>query len=201
MTRVGSTTRDVVYLVHVLVQPFFDAVRLDRNRNKITLTEQQRLRSLSIAVVGLSVGHVIAHCLVLEGLWAGFASPTSTSSTSRTSIAFRPGVADVGLNKCIVVGRRIAELDPFLPVEVCLDERRPPRISRSLLDGIDVLVEECDSLDVKLLVREQARRASIPVSAWKRLIAGSSMSSASTSNPIVRYCTAWPIYIQRRSPR
>ena len=33
----------------------------------------------------------------------------------------------------------------------------------SFLDGLDIVVEECDSLDVKLLVREAARRRGIPV--------------------------------------
>ena len=54
--------------VRVLAPPHFDLLRLDRNRNKITLAEQERFRRVGVAVVGLSVGHVIAHTLVLEGL-------------------------------------------------------------------------------------------------------------------------------------
>ena len=38
---------------------------------------------------------------------------------------------------------------------------RQPR--HSFLDGLDLVIEECDSLDVKLLVREAARERRIPV--------------------------------------
>jgi hypothetical protein len=41
---------------------------LDRNRNKISSAEQARLSGLKIGVVGLSVGHAIAHTLALERL-------------------------------------------------------------------------------------------------------------------------------------
>ena len=43
-------------------------LRTDRNRNLITAEEQHRLGALRIGVVGLSVGHVIAHTLVMQGL-------------------------------------------------------------------------------------------------------------------------------------
>src|ERR1700744_577264 len=46
----------------------FRAVRLDRNRNLITAEEQTRLGALRIGVAGLSVGHVIAHTLVAQGI-------------------------------------------------------------------------------------------------------------------------------------
>ena len=49
-------------------QTAFRAVRLDRNRNKITTDEQQRLGELRIGVVGLSVGHAIAYTLAAEGV-------------------------------------------------------------------------------------------------------------------------------------
>ena len=47
----------------------FDRLRLDRNRNKITEAEQAEFRRLRIGVVGLSVGHAIAHTLLTR--WAG----------------------------------------------------------------------------------------------------------------------------------
>lgn len=55
-------------LVHLLEPSAYRRVRLDRNRNKLTAEEQERFRSLRIGVVGLSVGHAIAHLITAEGL-------------------------------------------------------------------------------------------------------------------------------------
>jgi hypothetical protein len=57
-------------LVHLLGPSGFRRLRLDRNRNKITATEQDQFARLKVGVVGLSVGHAIAHTLALEGLCA-----------------------------------------------------------------------------------------------------------------------------------
>src|SRR4029078_12480114 len=46
----------------------FRAVRFNRNRNLITVEEQSRLSQLRVGVVGLSVGHAIAHILAQQGL-------------------------------------------------------------------------------------------------------------------------------------
>ncbi len=69
---------------------------------------------------------------------------------------------DLGLNKATVAARRIAELDPYLPVEL-FDRGITTESVDGFLDGVDVLVEECDSLDTKVLIRQVARARGIPV--------------------------------------
>ena len=54
--------------VRVLGPDVFQRVRLDRNRYLITDEELSRLATLRVGVVGLSVGHAIAHALAAEGL-------------------------------------------------------------------------------------------------------------------------------------
>jgi hypothetical protein len=71
-------------------------------------------------------------------------------------------VLDLGLNKAHVAARRIAELDPHLSVEV-LDTGLTFDTVNDFLDGLDILVEECDSLDMKAILREGARSRGIPV--------------------------------------
>src|SRR6476659_8340554 len=56
-------------LVSVPGPESFRRIRLDRNRNKITSSEQDGFRRLTIGIAGLSVGHAIAHTLALEGLF------------------------------------------------------------------------------------------------------------------------------------
>ena len=71
-------------------------------------------------------------------------------------------VFDLGLNKAEVAARRIAELDPYLPVGV-MDAGLTLDTVDEFLDGLDIVVEECDSLDMKAIVREGARARRIPV--------------------------------------
>ncbi|MCX4097149.1 Rv1355c family protein [Nocardia sp. alder85J] len=164
---VDETGRWVYYpwrrrLVALLAAPDFHAVRLDRNRNKLTVTEQQRLRTLSIGVVGQSVGHAVAYALALEGV-CGRLRLADFDDIELSNLNRIPAtVFDIGLNKAVVAARRIAELDPYLPVEIFeagVDESTVDEF----VDGLSVLVEECDSLDIKVLVRESARRHRIPV--------------------------------------
>ncbi|PRC59469.1 hypothetical protein C6A85_23265, partial [Mycobacterium sp. ITM-2017-0098] len=55
-------------VVGILGPQAYARVRTDRNRNLVTVHEQQKLRSLRIGVVGLSVGHAVAHTLAMQGL-------------------------------------------------------------------------------------------------------------------------------------
>jgi molybdopterin/thiamine biosynthesis adenylyltransferase len=149
-------------LVRVLGPRDFDRLRLDRNRNKITSEEQARFRGLRVGVVGLSVGHAVAHTLALEGL-CGELRLADFDELDLSNLNRVPSsVFDLGVNKAVVAARRIAELDPYLNVQVFADgvtaETRD-----GFLDGLDLVVEECDSIDTKLLVRHHARARGIPV--------------------------------------
>jgi molybdopterin/thiamine biosynthesis adenylyltransferase len=148
--------------VELLGPAGFSRVRLDRNRNKITSAEQATLRALNIGVIGQSVGAVIAQSLVTEGLCGKLIIAdfdiVELSNLNRVPAS----VFDLGLNKTVATARRLAELDPYVRIDIVptgiLIER-----TDEFVTGLDCIVEECDSLDVKLAVRESARRARIPV--------------------------------------
>lgn len=140
----------------------FRRLRLDRNRNLISADEQQRLSTLRIGVIGLSVGHAVAYHLSAEGL-CGELRLTDFDELELPNLNRVPAtVFDLGLNKAVVAARRIAELDPYLPVRVDTGGVRPESIEE-FLGGLDVVIEECDSLDAKVLVREAARARQLPV--------------------------------------
>ena len=114
----GLRFRRGQHQVAVLGPQGFRAVRLDRNRNNITTREQARLGALRIGVAGLSVGHVIAHTLAAQGL-CGQLRLADFDHLELSNLNRVPAtVFDLGLNKADVAARRIAELDPYLPVEV-----------------------------------------------------------------------------------
>ncbi|KUI43822.1 hypothetical protein AU197_23355 [Mycobacterium sp. IS-1590] len=140
----------------------FRRVRLDRNRNLITPAEQKKLGGLEVGVVGLSVGHTIAYALAAQGLCGGLRL-SDFDDLDLTNLNRVPAsVLDLGVNKAIACARRIAELDPYLPVRVDVSGVNE-RTVHEFLDGLDLVIEECDSLEAKLLVREAARERGIPV--------------------------------------
>ncbi|SUA73376.1 thiazole biosynthesis adenylyltransferase ThiF [Nocardia otitidiscaviarum] len=137
-------------------------IRLDRNRNKITRGEQEILARQKIGIVGQSVGHSIAHVLVMEGTCCELRL-ADFDAVELSNLNRLPGsLFDIGLNKAVVAARRVAELDPYLPVQVFTGGIDSDNVD-VFLDGLSLVVEECDSLDIKLVVREAARRHAIPV--------------------------------------
>ena len=103
-------------LVRLLGPSAFRALRLDRNRNKITLEEQAKLECLRIGVVGLSVGHSIAYLLALEGICGELRLADFDTIELSNLNRIPASVLDLGINKAVAVSRRIAELDPYLNV-------------------------------------------------------------------------------------
>jgi len=162
-----ETKRWVAYpwkqsVIEILGPKSFKRLRTDRNRNKITDDEQQQLARINVGVVGLSTGHVIAHTLVMEGA-CGHLKLADFDELEVSNLNRIPAsLLDVGLNKAVITARRIAELDPYLRVEV-FEEGLTSSNIEEFMRGLDVVIEECDSLDVKVLVREAAIKHKIPV--------------------------------------
>jgi molybdopterin/thiamine biosynthesis adenylyltransferase len=149
-------------VVGVLGPRAYRRVRLDRNRNLITSEEQDSFSSLRIGVIGLGVGHAIAHTLAVQGL-CGKLRLADFDDLELTNLNRVPATLfDVGVNKAAAAARRIAELDPYLEVSVLSSGLTPDTVDE-FLDGLDIVVDECDSLDMKALVRQAARARRQPV--------------------------------------
>ncbi len=149
-------------LVHILGPVAFRALRTDRNRNKITRDEQAALGSKVIGVVGLSVGHAIAYTLAMEGLCSELRLADLDVIELSNLNRIPASVLDLGINKAVVAGRRIAELDPYLPVRV-VESGLTEAGMEDFVAGLDLVVEECDSLDMKVALRACARRHRVPL--------------------------------------
>lgn len=148
--------------VAVLGPRGFHALRLDRNRNSITGAEQDRLRRLSVGVAGLSVGHIIAHTLAMQGV-CGTLRLADFDALELSNLNRVPAtVFDLGVNKAHVAARRIAEIDPYLPVQV-FDTGLNADTLDDFIEGLDIVVEECDSLHMKAVLRVAAQQRRTPV--------------------------------------
>jgi molybdopterin/thiamine biosynthesis adenylyltransferase len=149
-------------LVHVLPEALHRELRLDRNRYAITVEEQGRLAGLSIAVAGLSVGRAVVSTIAHEGIGgelrlADF-DVLDLSNLNRVA----GGVADVGVSKVVLAAREVAELDPYVRV-VALPRGVSETTIADFVAGADVIVDECDDLEMKVRLREHARAAGRPV--------------------------------------
>ena len=153
-------------LVHLLSEAEFVQVRTNRNQHKITASEQQTLRSKRLGIIGLSVGSGIALTMAMERT-VGVLRIADFDDLELSNLnRLRSSVCNLGLPKAVIAAREIAEIDPYLKVEVFSSGVNADNID-AFLGGdrqpLDLLVEECDSLAIKILARVKARERGIPV--------------------------------------
>ncbi|MBK9177407.1 MAG: Rv1355c family protein [Flavobacteriales bacterium] len=152
-------------LVHLLDEQEFALVRTDRNRNKITREEQATLGTKKVGVIGLSVGQSVSLALAMERSFGELRLADFDTLDLSNLNRIRSGVHHLGVNKVVNTAREIAELDPFLRITAFLEGINEANIERFLTEGgkLDLLIEECDSVAVKILARQKAKAHRIPV--------------------------------------
>jgi len=153
-------------VVHLLDEEEFILVRTNRNQLKITKEEQEQLRRRTIGIVGLSVGQSIALTLAVERTCGHIKLADFDLLELSNMNRLRTGVRNLGLQKVVIAAREIAELDPFIKVELFDKGLQPENMEAFLGSGtgkIDMLVEVCDGLDMKIICRNEARERGIPV--------------------------------------
>jgi molybdopterin/thiamine biosynthesis adenylyltransferase/nitroreductase len=149
----------------VLPREEYRLVRTARNRYKITRDEQERLARCRIGVVGLSVGNAAAVTFALEGVGGHFRIADFDALGLSNLNRLRGGAGDLGVNKTVLAARAMYEIDPFLDVAPFPLGVTAENMDEFLVAGgrLDLLVEECDDLYVKVVIRERCRALGIPV--------------------------------------
>ncbi len=140
----------------------FAELRSNRNLFKLDPQQQRDLRTKTVGIVGLSVGRASAATMALEGLAGCYRLADFDTLELSNLNRLRCSVADLGINKAVLAARELYELDPYLDVEVYEDGITEGNIE-DFLGGLDLLVEECDELSMKVLLRERCRDLRIPV--------------------------------------
>lgn len=149
-------------IVRLLPKDDFIELRTDRNHLKITAGEQAALAKRAIGIVGLSVGQSVALTMAMERICGEIRLADFDVIDLSNLNRLRCGVHQLGLSKTVVAAREIAELDPYLDVR-CFSDGYTKDNADAFLDGLDLVVDECDSLDVKFMMRESARARRIPL--------------------------------------
>ncbi len=152
-------------LVHLLDKEDFIRVRTNRNQNKITITEQAQLQSKTIGIIGLSVGNAVALTMACERICGKLKLADFDDLDLSNLNRIRAGVTDLGLAKTVITARAIAELDPYLEIEIFKEGIHSGNLESFLSENgkLDLLVEVCDNLDIKVESRLHARKQQIPV--------------------------------------
>ena len=152
-------------VVHILDKAEFINVRTNRNKYKITGEEQALLETKTIGIVGLSVGQSIALTIAMERICGQIRLADFDTAELSNLNRLRTGVHNLGLRKTVIAAREIAEIDPYLDVRIFNDGLTDANIDDFFCkDGkLDILVEVCDGLDIKVISRFKARELQIPV--------------------------------------
>lgn len=152
-------------LVHLLDEEEFVEVRTNRNQYKITRQERDLLATKKIGIIGLSVGQSIALTLSMERGYGELRLADFDLLELSNLNRIRTGVHNLGVPKVVIAAREIAEIDPYLKVTCFFDGLTDANMDDFFTGGskLDVLVDECDGLDIKILARYKARELRIPV--------------------------------------
>lgn len=152
-------------LVHILGEVDFIRIRTLRNNYKITPSEQLDLANKKVGIVGLSVGQSVALAMALERSCGEMRLADFDILELSNLNRLKAGVTSLGLEKVVIAAREISEIDPYLKVTLFRDGIHEGNVDEFLTSTgkLDLLIDECDSLDIKLLLRERARQEQIPV--------------------------------------
>jgi molybdopterin/thiamine biosynthesis adenylyltransferase len=149
-------------LVHYLEDKAHQEVRTARNRNLISKDEQEKFYNFNIGVTGLSVG---SHGAITTALMGGgrvlkLADPDVISPSNLNRMRF--DFSQVGVNKAELVAQYVYQLDPYADVQLYTEGINEKNLE-AFLDGLDILVEELDDIEMKVKIREEAKKRKIPV--------------------------------------
>lgn len=152
-------------LLHLLDEDEFIEVRTNRNQYKITRAERDALGTKKIGIVGLSVGQSIAMTLAMERSFGELRLADFDDLELSNLNRIRTPLHNMGQKKVIAVAREIAELDPYLKLTIYDEGLTEENIDAFFTEGgnLDLLVDECDGLDMKIRLRHKAKALQIPV--------------------------------------
>jgi hypothetical protein len=152
-------------VVHIVAEQDFIELRTSRNKQKITEEEAVALNARKIGIIGLSVGQSIALTLAMERVCGELRLADFDKVELTNMNRIRTGIHNIQVSKVIVAAREIAELDPFLKVKCYQDGATEENLDDFFTNGgnLDILVEECDGIDIKILSRVKAKAFGIPV--------------------------------------
>ena len=138
---------------------------------KLTWEEiRKRFDEATIAVAGASIGNNAIHAVMQDvrpkQIKIADQKNYHMSNANRVRLSYR----DFGRNKTVLTSEQIHSIDPFVLISVFIDGVHRGNINDFVRGNSElseapasIIIEEIDDLDMKIAIREEARRAKIPV--------------------------------------
>jgi molybdopterin/thiamine biosynthesis adenylyltransferase len=151
-------------LVHILSKTDFYALRTIRNRDLITSDEQDILRNFNVACAGLSVGSAGALALGITGISEKIKLSDGAIIKGSNLNRIQTGIMDIGQSKSSVIARKLYEMNPFMEIHE-IENLDSSTITEFFNDKWPAMlvVDEIDDLEMKVLLRIEARNRRVPV--------------------------------------
>jgi tRNA threonylcarbamoyladenosine dehydratase len=151
-------------LVHFPPKAELRALRTSRNRNLITAEEQAKLYDSTILIIGMSVGSNVVEALVGHGTGSKLVLVDMDILEPSNLNRIRAPYHHIGLPKVEAISRKVWEIDPYIEIVAENNGLNENNIGRLIHDNkVDVIVDEMDDLRMKILLREAAKAARLPV--------------------------------------
>ncbi len=150
-------------VVKIVNEEDYFLLKTSRNAPLINFDELKCIKKSRVALIGMSVGSNIAHALGLMG----FSNMLLCDHDDLECVNFNRllgGIDETGINKAELVARRLYGNNPYAKLDVLA-----MKITTDLLDQqhnqeqIQVIVEEIDSLDMKIDIRRWAKQRGVAV--------------------------------------
>lgn len=151
-------------LTHYLPDELHQEIRTARNKNLITKDEQSAFYNFTVGIVGLSVG---SHAALTLSMMGGsrrmkLADPDTISGSNLNRIRY--DFTKAGKSKSGIATEQIYQMNPYSEVHEFQNGITQENINEFLSSPkIDLLIEECDNLEMKIRLRIEARKLGIPV--------------------------------------
>jgi hypothetical protein len=151
-------------LVHFPPKKELRALRTSRNRNLITAEEQAKLYDSTILIIGMSVGSNVVEALVGHGIGGKLVLVDMDILEPSNLNRIRSPYHHIGLHKVEAISRKVWEIDPYIEIIGEREGLNEININRLIQDNhVSVIVDEMDDLRMKILLREAAQAAHLPV--------------------------------------
>lgn len=152
-------------LIHILEEKLLLETRTARNMYLITKDEQKKFYNARIGIAGLSVG---SHAAITIAMCGGgkFMRLADNDKISLSNLnRLRYPLTSLDENKTIYLAKQIYEMNPYAKLTIYPEGINDSNIEKFLLrpKKLDILIEEMDNLQLKIKIREFAKKHRIPV--------------------------------------
>lgn len=152
-------------LLHIVTEPELFALRTNRNKNLITLQEQDKLAQYTIGVVGLSVGNTIVLSLAYNGISNTMKLADNDTLETTNLNRIRAGLPYVGVLKTEVTAQQVYDINPYAMLTVFSHGLTKDNLPSFLIENPvpRLIFEAIDDFEMKIRLRLAAREEMIPI--------------------------------------